>query len=173
MDQRLSLQAKPKPILQTIHFIPNGPITSDTRKKIRSHVTTETRRKQRQQRHLSLQPKAPLPSLKSPFLEENICKCSIVSTIASSNGSPATKPLSRSALHRQQIADSYKICPRCRGVQFSALSNMGQIRVANPTPGVVTLLQGGFDPFSTLPGLPGDLSHQDLTAIHELKVHSV
>ena len=151
-----------------IHFVPNGPIDAAAKKSIRSHVTLDVRRKQRHQKLLSLQAK---PSkARSIFFEDNLCRCYVSGSTV--HDLPPEKPSkSRSAIQRQQIADSYKICPRCRGTQFGALSGQGQLRHAKTHPAIVALLQTGLDPFNSMPEVP-NLSPKGVQLLHDIKTFS-
>jgi len=150
-----------------IHFIPGGPIDAAARKAIRSHVTLDARRKQRERKLLSLQTKPSKP--KGPCSDDNLCKCFIFESLT--HGLPLKQaPKSRAALHREQIADSYKICPQCRCVQFWALSPQGQLRiVAKMHPTIVHILQSVFDPLDSMPEVP-NLPPYGSQIINDIKV---
>lgn len=163
MDDRMPQNQVPT----AIHFIPSGPIDAAARKVIRAHVTLDIRRKQRQQKLLTLQARPSKP--RSIFFEDDLCKCHVLGP--SNLGPPAEKSsTSRLALQRQKIADSYKICFKCKGIQFAALSEEGQLRVARSSPSIVALLQTDSDPFNTLPEMP-KLSLVNKGLINDIKAY--
>lgn len=157
-----------------IQFIPSGPIDTVTRKAIRSHVTLDVRRKQRQQKAIALQAKPSKP--KSIFFEENLCRCLALECAIEDLSLKKSVP-SRSAVQRQLVADSYKICSRCRGIQFTALSEHGRLKAAKTHPTIVALLQTGFDPMNSMPEVPslslgGRRAVNDINAFGELELVS-
>jgi len=152
-----------------IHFVPTGPITPAMTKAIRSHATKESRRIKRQQRQLALWSK-PLTT-KSSFLEDNVCRCLFAQAPPLLGSSETAKPKSHSAIKKQQVADRYKICFGCHRIQFIALSQPGQLMVANTYPEITALLQLKLDPFNSLPGLPSSLSLVDSRAFNEITTH--
>lgn len=158
-------QFSPVATSTTIQFIPSGPIDTATRNIIRSHVTFDARRKQRQQRLITLQAKPSKP--KSVFFEENLCKCLAVG-FTTNDLSHAPSVHSRSVLQRQLVADSYKVCLKCRGVQFTALSQHGKLKAARTHPTIIALLQTGFDPMNSMPEVP-NLSPGGLRAVNDIK----
>jgi hypothetical protein len=156
----------------SVRFIPQGPFSRDTKKAIRSHVMLETRRKQRQQKQLILRPK-PLKTISRRF-EDTICRCDVL--YFDSPALPETiAPLdsaSRVFGKSQKMADTFKVCPTCRLVQFSKLSRPGQLRIAKSDPGVSAFLQVDGDPFNCLPTLPLVDIPAMTREMNELKIHS-
>lgn len=156
--------------LAIIQFVPQGSLSRDTKKTIRSHVMLDTRRKQRQRKQLLLQPR-PTQVINRRF-EDTLCRCDILYPGSYTESMIVADARSRPFGKSQLLADSFKMCPKCRLVQFSKLSMLGQLRIANAEPLVSTFLQLDWDPFNTLPTLTSTVSSTDNRDMNELKSHS-
>lgn len=74
---------------------------------------------------------------------------------------------------QQRIADSYKICVRCREVQYVELSGPSQVAVMSMvSPHINTFCQAEFDPFSALPELRWRIQPGEVRALNEVKYFS-
>lgn len=161
------------PAKNSILFVPQGALSSVMKSAIRSHAMLDTRRKQRHQRLSNLQSK--LPRLTRGPFEDTLCKCETPYIAEQTDSMPPTTLViseSRADGQGQQLAETFEICPKCRLVQFSRLSEPEQLGVAKAEPGVSTFLRLDWDPFNTLLNLPSKLSQQQRYEMKELKSHS-
>lgn len=151
---------------EPIQYRPGQPRDRETSKLIRSHVVEHTRRRKR---HLLLnQPKACEGSPQGTF-----CSCSISKPANDHVDASAADAISRALQKQCTIADTYKICQRCRRLQFRELSWFGKMKIAKArVPSIFPFLEAEFDPFQSLPELSSTkLSSQNRHLMNEIKAH--
>jgi hypothetical protein len=174
MDNKASTPSLGKPVTTVFRFLPSGPPSEATKKAIRSHVMVEAKRKQRQQKILSLGAK--VSRVPPTTFEESLCKCSATPpvTLASGSQSPdstgSDQSQSRSVVRKQDVADSYKVCPQCHRVQFDQLSQQGQLKIIRWHTGIPGFLGSGCDPFLSTPKLPFALTPAQAHQFNDLKI---
>ncbi|KAH6699053.1 hypothetical protein BKA61DRAFT_621914 [Leptodontidium sp. MPI-SDFR-AT-0119] len=151
-------------------FIPVEDKGSAAQKRlIRSHAAAQHNlRRKEQQRQKALQS---LPTLNS------LCTCDFspsslpwAGSWTSVQDSPRAQKISRVEEKRQRLADSYKICVRCKKLQFNELSRASQVAVMRMmSPHIAAFCQAEFDPFGILPESPWHLNPGEMNELHEVK----
>lgn len=125
---------------EPIEYRPGQPRDRETSRLIRSHVVEHTRR--RKHRLLLNQPKGCEGSPQGTFCSCSVCKPSIDHVEA-----PAADPSSGALQKQCIIADTYKICQRCRRLQFMELSWLGKMKIVKARVPSIFPLKPNSTPF--------------------------
>ncbi|KAG4442703.1 hypothetical protein IFR05_001810 [Cadophora sp. M221] len=136
---------------------------------IRSHAAVQHNlRRKEQQRQKALQS---LPTLNS------LCTCDFnprflpwAEAWTSVPDTSRAQKISRVEEKRQRLADSYKICVRCKKLQFNELSQPSQVAVMRMlSPHIAAFCQAEFDPFGILPEAQWHLNSGERNELNEVK----
>jgi hypothetical protein len=128
---------------EPIQYQPGEQHNKETSKRIRTHIAQHRRLKKKQL--LLNQPR----KQETDPLSGSFCLCSVDPPQSVSELEDTT---SRAVQKQRAIADSYKICPRCRKLQFNLLSWSEKLNaVKGRVPSIYRWLEAEFDPFQSLP----------------------